>query len=162
VPESLLASADADVELRVTLSYFAEPNKYGRRVFHGLDLKWDMQGPQESEREFLERINALKRHRGADGKRRRSSPDSKSFSWVLGSQLRGRGTVQSDRWRGKMSALAGDKLIAIIPVLGWWDQRRNLKTQTMRFSLIVSVLGPGVYSAIKPHVEIQVEPTIEV
>lgn len=162
VPECLLTSADADVELRVTLSYFPEPNKYGRRVFHGLDLRWDMQGPQESEIEFLERINALKRSRGIDGKRQRSNPDSKSFSWDLGSQLRGRGTVQSDRWRGKMSALAGDKLIAIIPVLGWWDHRRTLKTQTMPFSLIVSVLGPGVYSAIKPHVEIPLEPTIEV
>lgn len=157
IPEDLLTVFDSDVELRVTLSYFAEPNKYGRRVFHGLDLKWDMQGPQETEHEFLERINVLERPLGTDGKRQRSAPKSKSFSWELGSQLRSRGTVQSDRWRGKMSALVGDKLIAIIPVLGWWDQRRNLKTQTMRFSLLVSVVGPGVYAAIKPHVEIPVE-----
>lgn len=162
IPEDLLTATDSDVELRITLSYFAEPNKYGRMVFHGLDLKWDMQGPQENESEFLERINVLKRPQDAEGKRRRTVPTTKSFPWELGNQLRSRGTVQSDRWRGKMSALAGDKLIAIIPVLGWWDQRRNLKTQTMRFSLIVSVLGPGVYAAIKPRVEIPVEPSIEV
>lgn len=45
VPDELLGTTDTDVELRVTLSYFAEPNTFRRRVFHGLDLKWDMQGP---------------------------------------------------------------------------------------------------------------------
>jgi hypothetical protein len=52
-----------------------------------------------------------------------------------------------------MSAIVGDKLLAIVPVLGWWDQRRSLKTQEMQFSLVVSVFGPGVYAAIKPRVE---------
>jgi len=52
-----------------------------------------------------------------------------------------------------MSALVGDKLIAIVPVLGWWEQRKALKMQEMKFSLIVSVFGPGVYTAIKPRVE---------
>jgi hypothetical protein len=55
-----------------------------------------------------------------------------------------------------MSELAGDKLLAVIPVLGWWDQRRHLKEQVMRFSLIVSVFGPGVYEVIEPRVEVPV------
>jgi hypothetical protein len=161
IPHDLLGDADPDVELRVTLSYFAEPNKFGRRVFHGLDLKWDMQGPQESEAEFLQRINLQKRPKGPDGKRKKVA-NKKSFAWDLGIQLRSRGTVQSDRWHGKMSALAGDKLIAIVPVLGWWDQRRQLRTQDLHFSLVVSVLGPGVYAAIKPHVEAAAQAKIEV
>jgi hypothetical protein len=161
IPESLLVDSDPDVELRVTLSYFAEPNKFGRSTFHGLDLKWDMQGPQESDDEFLQRINVLKRPKGPDGKPVKVTT-KKSFDWDIGIQLRSRGTVQSDRWRGKMSALAGDKLIAIVPVLGWWDQRRNLKTQDMRFSLTVSVFGPGVYAAIKPRVEAEALVPVEV
>jgi len=58
-----------------------------------------------------------------------------------------------------MSALAGDKLepIAVIPMLGWCDQRRRMKTEQLIFSLIVSVLGPSVYQAIKPSVEAAVE-----
>jgi hypothetical protein len=115
-----------------------------------------MQGPQESESAFLQRINVLKRPTRADGRRQKVTP-TKSFPWDLGVQLRSRGTVQSDRWRGKMSALAGDKLIAVIPVLGWWDQRHPLKEQGMRFSLIVSVFGPGVYAAVKPRVEVPIE-----
>lgn len=161
IPESLLVDADPEVELRVTLSYFAEPNKFGRSTFHGLDLKWDMQGPQESPDEFLQRINALKRPMGPDGMRAKV-PTKKSFPWDVGIQLRSRGTVQSDRWRGRMSELVGDKLIAIVPVLGWWDQRRSLKTQNMRFSLTVSVFGPGVYAAIKPRIEAEAVVSVQV
>jgi hypothetical protein len=161
IPESLLVDTDPDVELRVTLSYFAEPNKFGCNTFPGLDLKWDMQGPQESDIEFLQRINMLKRPKEPDGKPVKVAT-KKSFDWDIGIQLRSRGTVQSDRWRGKMSALAGDKLIAIMPVLGWWDQRRNLKNQEMHFSLIVTVFGPGVYAAIKPRVEAEALIPVEV
>ena len=161
IPNELLRHDDPDVELRVTLSYFAEPNKFGRRVFHGLDLKWDMQGPQESEDEFLQRINVLRRPKGPDGKRVKIAT-KKSFDWDVGIQARSRGTVQSDRWRGKMSAIVGDKLIAIVPVLGWWDQRQELKTQSMDFSLVVSVFGPGVYGAIKPRVEAATSVAVEV
>ncbi|MBK8251250.1 MAG: S8 family peptidase [Polyangiaceae bacterium] len=155
IPHSLLTDADPDVELRVTLSYFAEPNKFGRRTYHGLDLKWDMQGPHESEDAFKRRINALFRPRGDDGKRAKTER-TKSFDWEVGIQNRSRGTVQSDRWRGKMSSLVGDKLVAVVPLLGWWDQRKALRNQEMKFSLIVSVLGPGVYAAIQPCVEVEV------
>lgn len=61
LPENLLTGEDPDVELRVTLSYFAEPNNFGRLTRHGLDLKWDMQGSQESDGAFRQRINALVR-----------------------------------------------------------------------------------------------------
>lgn len=161
IPESLLTDSDPDVELRVTLSYFTEPNKFGRRTYHGLDLKWDMQGPQESEEAFKQRINALLRPTGPDGKRKKAE-NTKSFPWDVGIERRSRGTVQSDRWHGKMSALVGDKLIAIVPVLGWWDQRKALRLQKMNFSLVVSVFGPGVYAAIKPRVEVALGITLEV
>ncbi|MBK7115885.1 MAG: S8 family peptidase [Proteobacteria bacterium] len=161
LPEDLLTGEDPDVELRVTLSYFTEPNKFGRRTYHGLDLKWDMQGPQESNDAFIQRVNALQRPKNVEGKRVKVEK-SKSFDWDVGINQRSRGTVQSDRWHGKMSALVGDKLIAIVPVLGWWDQRKALRTQKMNFSLIVSVFGPGVYAAIKPKVEIGASITIDV
>jgi hypothetical protein len=161
LPDSLLTDEDPDVELRVTLSYFTEPNKFGRRTYHGFDLTWDMQGPHESEEAFLERINTLKRPMNADGRRVKSSK-TRSFDWEIGINARSRGTVQSDRWRGKMSALVGDKLIAIVPVLGWWDRRKALLTQEMDFSLVVSVLGPGVYAAIKPRVQLYVAPMVQV
>ncbi len=161
IPHELLTDADSEVELRVTLSYYPEPNKFRRSILHGLDLKWDMQGPQETEEQFIQRINTLNRPRGSDGKPQKVT-SAGSFSWDVGIDLRSRGTVQSDRWRGKMSALAGDKLIAIVPVLGWWNQRKQMTERTMRFSLVVSVFGPGVYAVIKPKVELPVAASVEV
>ena len=164
LPESLLTDDDPEVELRVTLSYFTEPNKFGRRTYHGLDLKWDMQGPQETEETFIQRVNMLKREQDDDGKRV-TPTKTESFPWEIGIRARSRGTVQSDRWHGRMSQLLGrtnDKLIAIVPVLGWWEQRKALKFREMKFSLVVSVFGPGVYAAIKPRVEVEPGITLEV
>lgn len=164
LPDSLLTDDDPEVELRVTLSYFAEPNKFGRRTYHGLDLKWDMQGPQETEDAFIQRVNVLRREKEEDGARVKP-PKSESFLWEIGIRARSRGTVQSDRWHGRMSQLFGrtnDKLIAVVPVLGWWDQRKNLQYQSMNFSLVVSVFGPGIYAAIKPRVEVESAISVEV
>ena len=161
IPESLMSDDDPDVELRVTLSYFSEPNLFGRRTTRGLDLNWDMQGPHETEAAFKRRVNALLRPKDINGKRLKSE-DTSSFPREIGIARRKRGSVQSDRWCGKMSTLVGDKLIAVAPVLGWWDQRKKLRLKAMEFSLVVSVFGPGVYDAIKPLVEVTTEVMIDV
>jgi hypothetical protein len=117
-----------------------------------------MQGPHETADAFIQRINVLKRETDNEGKRVKPAK-TESFPWDIGIRARSRGTVQSDRWRGRMSQLIGlngDKLIAIVPVLGWWEQRKALRFQEMNFSLVVSVFGPGVYAAIKPRVETSV------
>ncbi len=147
--ELLLAAGDEEVELRVTLSYFAEPNTFRRHLQRGLDLRWDMQGFQESEFQFMERINKLAR-----GKATRESK-TKPVSWQLGVRRRSRGTVQPDRWSGPASLLAGRKLIAVYPVLGWWDRRTELKSAEMPFSLIVTVRGPNVelYESVAAELE---------
>lgn len=159
VPEDALLELDStEVELRVTLSYFPEPNIERRRGYNGLDLRWDMQGPQESEAEFRERVNKLQRTGGTPEANERP----KSFPWSIGIERRSRGTVQSDRWRGAASVLAGDKLIAVYPVLGWWERRAALRTAFMRFSLLVSVVVPGleIYAPIRAAVEAAVEVTV--
>lgn len=152
--EKLLATPDALVELRVTLSYLPEPSTFRTRVEHGLKLKWDMQGPLETEPEFIERIDDLHRPR-VDGKRLKKVYKD-SFDWVVGIQRRSRGTVQSDRWSGKSSLLAGSKLIAIVPVLGWWDRRADMKNRAQPFSLIVSVFADGIYTEIEAALAVPV------
>lgn len=148
IPLDFDITDDADVEMRVTLSYLPEPSKFGSKTLHGIDLKWDMQGPREQQSDFLSRINELNRPI-KNGKRIHESR-LKSFDWEIGKKRRSRGTVQSDRWQGKLSdlTLTGDKLIAVIPVLGWWDRRKNLRFQSMKFSLIVSIVAPNIYPAI--------------
>jgi hypothetical protein len=154
VDEEALLAHDNDVELRVTLSYFAEVQTFRRRAYRGLDLRWDMQGPQESEQAFRWRINKKIREKAPDKHK------SKSFKWSIGPERREQGTVQSDRWTGKASMLAGPKLIAVMPVGGWWDQYIRFRTKELPFSLIISVRTTGldVYSLI----EIGLMPEIEV
>ncbi len=153
VPEELLLNnPKQEVELRVTLSYFPEPNTFRRQVSHGLDLKWDMQGPSETWATFKERINKLARGET-------SKATGKSFKWELGITRRSRGTVQSDRWSGAASLLAGDKHIAVVPVLGWWERRPALRELVMPFTLVVTVRAPGldIYQPIRVAVEGVVE-----
>ena len=155
IPEDPLVDLGSEVvELRVTLSYFPEPNIERRRGYNGLDLRWDMQGPQEGEDQFRARINSLQRRRGYDAKAQPSS-----FTWKIGIERRSRGTVQSDRWKGPASILAGEKLIAVYPALGWWERRDALKTESMSFSLIATVCVPGfeIYSPIRSAVEVSIE-----
>ncbi len=157
MPDEL--GAAEEVELRVTLSFCSEPNKFRKRTYYGLELKWDMQGPHELETQFLERVNH--EHRAPDpmrrGRRLRPTIATESFPWAIGPQLRGRGTVQSDRWRGRAVDLAGPKLIAVIPVQGWWADRRALALETMRFSLVVTVRAAGIYEVIKQRIAVPVE-----
>jgi hypothetical protein len=147
IPDAL-ANVAADVEVRITLSYFPEPSRYGRRLFYGMELRWDMQGPQESEEQFLDRMNEAVREKVAGKRRRPRKFDSKGFDWTIGATLRNRGTVQSDWWRGPGAMLAGSKLIAVFPKYGWWDNQDGLRYAAQPFSLIATVTAPDVYAPI--------------
>lgn len=149
--ELLLDNSDLEVELRVTLSYLPEVHTFRRRSFRGMDLKWDMQGPQESEDAFRYRINKTVRERVGQQKK------TKSFRWTIGPKRRSAGTVQSDRWTGKAAQLAGAKLIAVLPINGWWDERKAFRERAQPFSLVVSVVARGldVYTPIKSALTIE-------
>lgn len=148
---------DEDVELRVTLSYFAEPNRYRRTMFYGMGLRWDMQGPQESEEAFHDRINKACRPVVDESRKRKRRFDSTGWNeWEVGPQRRGRGTVQSDRLRVRGAQLAGHKLVAVYSTVGWWDGRKDLKFKATRFSLLVTVIAPGIYEAIRSRLAVPI------
>ena len=156
IPEAeLLDIGTAPVELTVTLSYFSEPNTFRGHTVSGLDLRWDMQGPVESDTRFRERINKLART--ATGQQNWDG----SFQWQIGKTRRSRGTVQSDRWEGPATALAGSKLIAVYPKLGWWDRRPTLAQLSQPFSLAVTVRVPDldIYTSVSQMLAIQVDAT---
>ncbi len=193
--EALLApSQEGDVELRVTLSYFAEPSTIRRRERHGLDLAFEVQGADETEEQFRQRMNKLLRpararaaaeesanvesasgdeFRGSappeetDGgqggaSRARAAQGSAGGwrdKWEIGIQRRARGTVQSDFIAIPAPLLAGAKLIAVFPVLGWWDERRDTEMEQQPFALVVTVTAPGrdVYTPIELALSAEVE-----
>ncbi|MBL8684694.1 MAG: S8 family peptidase [Myxococcales bacterium] len=159
-PDITDAFDDPDVELRVTLSYFSQRNTYLRSVERGLNLSWDIQRPNETEAQFVRAVNRLHRDQAGDGQRRvEKRPDP--FKWQIGVQQRRRGTVQSDRCACRWSDLAGGKLIAVMPTLGFWDRRKGDEDRSMRFSLVVTVQRPNAYALIAPRIEVATQVEID-
>jgi hypothetical protein len=147
MPKDVLQSlGETDVEMRVTLSYFIEPNPARRGAVkskhkyasHG--LRFATNSPTESANDFRRRINRLSRE---EGDRTRSSDTD---NWVLGADLRTRGSIHSDIWRGTAAELASKEYIAVFPVGGWWKElRRKQKWDSeARYSLIITLDVPKV------------------
>ena len=139
--EALEDLGSAEVELRVTLSYYIEPSP-GRRGWRGRyrysshALRFDVKTAIESPNAFLHRVHS----QDEDGETLVGS-SSDSAEWLLGPQLRHRGSIHSDRWVGSASRLARRSMIAVYPVVGWWRERPHLGSwnKRARYSLIVSI-----------------------
>lgn len=165
-PAEVLADmGEAEVELRVTLSYFVEPNP-GRRGWtrrhryasHG--LRFDMRRPTESTDEFRMRINDL----ALQEEERRTQTISDADQWVLGPVARGLGSIHSDIWRGTAAELADRGCIAVFPITGWWKElpSRDGSDRGARYALLVSIESPAADVDIWTPVAQQVGIPIEV
>lgn len=131
--------------MRVTLSYFIEPNPGTRLTteryrYGSCHLRFEVQRPLESEQSFRERINNADRPDGY-----RSPGGSDSDAWTVGSDARHRGSLHQDTWKGTAADLGSKPRIAVYPVSGWWRLRPHLKRyeDRIRYSLVVSLRAPG-------------------
>lgn len=146
-PRDVLESlGEVQVEMRVTLSYFIEPNPSARGRsryrYESHGLRFDVIRPQESVADFRSRINAAAR----DEEEGTPSGGGDDPYWVLGKQNRHRGSLHADIWRGTAADLASRGILAIYPALGWWKTRPRLARfeQAARYSLIVSIRAPEI------------------
>jgi hypothetical protein len=141
--DALLSLGATQVDMRVTLSYFVEPgpgeigweNRY-RYASHA--LRFDVNGPTESDKEFLQRVNAQAREDGEPPGT--SGPTDK---WVIG-KARNVGSIHSDIWRGTAAELAESNKVAVYPAIGWWRERAYLGrwNKKCRYSLVISIHTP--------------------
>lgn len=137
---------DAAFTLRVTLSFFVEPNPGGRSYrgsysYASHQLRFEIQEPGELLRDFRTRI-------GKDAVADDTDVDLEDLqeavepgAWFVGPQTRQLSTVQSDWLRESGATLAKRRKIAVYPVTGWWKTRVKLgkAANKARFSLIVSL-----------------------
>mgnify|MGYP003149204039 FL=1 len=142
--EELLALGNVDVEMRVTLSYFVQPNPgvaergiSGRYRYESHGLRFDVRRPNEDTDAFRQRINKRARDED-DGTYQGGGSDP---NWLLGPQVRHRGSIHSDVWKGTAAELAGRGMIGIYPTLGWWKTlvKQEKYNETARYSLVVSI-----------------------
>ena len=143
-PQDVLEElGETTVEMRVTLSYFIQPNpsRRGRSRYryesHG--LRFEVKRPFESLGAFQARINAAARSGNAGS----GSTEDDPF-WLIGKQGRNRGSLHGDIWRGSAADLASRGCMAVYPSVGWWRSRPGLKqhNRVARYSLVVSIRGP--------------------
>ena len=137
---------ETQVEMRVTLSYFVEPNPSQRGVasryrYASHSLRFDAKRPLESTDAFRGRINAAARDEEEGAARGHGDP-----AWLIGAQNRHRGSLHGDIWRGTAAELASRGHIAVYPAMGWWRTRPNLERydRAARYALVVSIRAPEI------------------
>ena len=158
----LEALGETPVEMRVTLSYFIEPNPSERGFrsryrYESHGLRFDVKRPHESEGGFRARINAVARDE-EEGTLARGG----DHGWLIGKQNRHKGSLHSDIWRGSAADLASRGTLAVYPALGWWKTRLRLDRydKAARYTLIVSIRAPEIdvdlYTAISNQIAVPV------
>ncbi len=150
--EVLEELGDIRAELRVTLSYFIEPNP-GAVVrgdvdmypSHGLDF--DVKRPDESDEQAVARINGLEQAR--------REFTAQPLNWRLG-KFRGRGGVKHDRLVTTAAEIARMGGISVLPRKGWWGQDLEQVEEQVRYALIVTIRTPGeeIYTQIASTIEV--------
>jgi hypothetical protein len=140
--DALEALGEEPVRLRVTLSYFIEPNP-GRRGWkrrhsyasHG--LRFEVKSPTEDIDRFRKRLN----QKALEEEEHRPQAESNSTGWYLGEQTRNKGSIHSDVWVGTAADLAARGVVGIYPISGWWKEQpaRDRSNVGARYALLVSI-----------------------
>jgi hypothetical protein len=141
--QELLDLGDTPVEMRVTLSYFIEPNParrgwIRRHRYASHALRFAVQGPTEGVDDFRKRVNKAAREEDED------ASATTELDWMLGPRLRHKGSLHHDLWKGTAADLAQRNHIAVYPALGWWRERHHLGRwkRDARYALVVSIRTP--------------------
>lgn len=153
------------VRLRVTLSYFIEPNPSnrgwnGRYAYPSHGLRFAMKRPEDNIDAFRQRINKQAREEGEKPLELRTET-----GWLFGrDQQTSSGSLHTDIWRGTAADLASKEAIVVYPVAGWWKNRPKMdqSDQGVNYSLVVSIEAPEVEVDLWAAVEQQVRTVIEV
>ena len=153
---------NTEVTLRVTLSYFVEPNpgargwstKYGYQS-HG--LRFDVKRARETLGQFQERINKAARDNDYD-----EDPINETGAWLFkGNQtLSALGSVRSNVWTGFAADLAARGYIAVYPTYGWWNKRPNLQgyEKSSYYALVATITTPetDIYTPVATAINIPI------
>ncbi len=166
--DELEALQDTPVEMRVTLSYFIEPNPSARGAaskyhYPSHRLRFDVQRPLDASTDtFVARVNAAAQREDEGDPVNPSDPN-----WVLGELQRHRGSLHQDVWKGTAADLASRGFIAVYPAMGWWRTRPALERYGLpaRYSLVVSIqtqqTDVDLYAAVAQKIQVSNAAAIE-
>jgi hypothetical protein len=153
---------DKEVTIKVTLSYFIEPNpgarEYARNFSyhsHSLDFKLIKEG--ETPSEFKRRVSAA-----AEMEDDSETPSLTGEDWTIKERVRSKGSIKKDFLKTNGATLASRNILAVYPKGGWYRSRKVLDkyNQEVRYALIVTIETPetevDIYTPVENMVAIQV------
>ncbi|MFI4936113.1 MAG: S8 family peptidase [Caulobacterales bacterium] len=143
-PKSALAElAQHMVRLRITLSYFIDPNPSADAPlsparYRSFGLRFDLRRKGESVAVFQRRLSELAEAPADD-----FNLAEVDNARLLGARAVSAGSLHSDEWRCTAADLIERDCVAIFPVGGWWKQSRSadIAHQTARYSLVITLDG---------------------
>ncbi|MEM7358843.1 MAG: S8 family peptidase [Pseudomonadota bacterium] len=155
---------DSEVTLKVTLSYFIEPNPgYSGSVnpqrYQSYGLRFDLKRGNETREDFIERVNALERDDPLAAHQQGVADDG----WTFGQRSVAAGSLHCDEWSGTAVKLANRDLLCIKPVGGWWRDRASLDIcqKMARYALVLTISTPrediNLYTEISNIVDAMIE-----
>ena len=140
--EALESMGEQDVTLKITLSYFVEPNPGSSAAFdpyryQSFGLRFDLKRQSETVINFAKRLNKQAWEQPKD----RPATDPDDDRWLFGAQSMSAGSLHSDEWTGPAVNLLSRNIICIKPVGGWWKERAKaeVRRQKARYSLVLSL-----------------------
>ncbi|MCR5879877.1 S8 family serine peptidase [Phenylobacterium sp. J367] len=167
-PKTVLADLnDKAVTLRVTLSYFIEPNLTGKgatrpETYRSFGLRFTLKKRDETEEHFRSRLSQIE----ADGEQEDEMLDedededfqgvaddgeaedkkkTQTSKWLIGPGAVSAGSLHCDIWRGKASDLIDHDAIAVHPAPGWWKSHGGKRRfgDSGRYGLVLSISADG-------------------
>jgi hypothetical protein len=131
------------IRLRVTLSYFIEPNPPKVRTvnsnynYAGCALRFAISKLGQTRGAFEAEINALA---DADDSQAEADPGD-NLRWRFGQKARSKGSLHCDIWEGPAADLIEPRFIGVHPVSGWWKTRpfKHRYSEKIRYALLVSL-----------------------
>lgn len=152
------------VTMKVTLSYFIEPNLSGLaatrpETYRSFGLRFAMKKRSESQEKFMRRISG-QQAKGAE------PPEKERDHWLLGPNAMQAGSLHCDLWRGRAIDLALHDAVGVYPVTGWWKTHAGQKrfNDKGRYALVISISAPGhavdLYAEISAVVAAKIAATV--
>lgn len=167
-PDMLETLNNEQVEMKVTLSYFIEPNpgmsaNVDPQRYQSYGLRFDHQRRRETATRFKQRVNAAERAKGP-----RPKFESADTNWMLGDDSVSAGSLHCDVWTGPAIDLLDRDTLCVKPVNGWWRLRSSLDVcnREARYALIVTlrVLNPtiDIYTPIRTSIGLPLPVEIDI
>ncbi|TKV43473.1 MULTISPECIES: S8 family peptidase [Sphingobium] len=164
-PRQILEDLDnLRVRLKVTLSYFIEPNpSFATAIdparYQSFGLRFDLKRSRETTANFLRRNNAEGREENDP-----RPVSENNDGWLFGERTISAGSLHVDIWEGPAVELAARNMLYIHPITGWWRERTGLKrfNDRARYALVVSLETPEAEVDLYTPIETAIPTLIDV